>query len=233
MKLAYLKLILPLFIISTFFGMVFQENILFDNFIQDSQDEILSKNSIEIFMSIFSHNLIITFLSLIFGTIFGIVPIIGTLINGLFLGYIISQYPSITPLLKISSYALIEISAILISFSLGTSLGFERIKHYFKKNKKKKGVIILTIGIIGFLMIASNSIISMLTSLSLVIKLILIILGAIFLAPSIIVFFKFENRKEKKEYFNKIGENLIIYSKIVIPLLLIAAIIETIAIIIW
>ena len=117
---------------------MFPENfVFFDELLRELAEKTAGLGPGELIWFIFQNNLISSFIGLLFGVFLGIFPIIGTLINGLLLGYVYSMV-SVTEGLGVIwmliPHGIFELPAVFISLGLGLKLGM----FIFAKNKKKE-----------------------------------------------------------------------------------------------
>jgi stage II sporulation protein M len=90
---------------------------------------------------IFSNNIYVSFISLIFGLLFGIFPIITSISNGFIIGYVIQKAVSIEGIYtiwKLLPHGIFELPAVIISLGMGLRLGSTLI--FRNKNLKKDGM---------------------------------------------------------------------------------------------
>jgi stage II sporulation protein M len=98
-------------------------------------------NFIELFWFIFSNNIKVTFIGLISGIFFGILPLLTSIANGYLLGFVSSLViieENFLSLWRILPHGIFELPAVFISLGLGLKLGmfiFQKKKiKYLKKN---------------------------------------------------------------------------------------------------
>jgi len=75
---------------------------------------------------IFSNNVYVSFLSIVFGILFGIFPLITSLSNGFIIGYVMYKAVSVEGILtlwKLFPHGIFELPAIIISMGIGLRLG--------------------------------------------------------------------------------------------------------------
>ncbi|MAG02694.1 hypothetical protein CMI42_05130 [Candidatus Pacearchaeota archaeon] len=194
-----------LFFLITFIGFLipnlFEENIkeIIRNLLTKTQD----LNTLELIRFITVNNMTSAFFGMALGIVLGVLPLSVIILNGYILGYAINKTVAIEGFLiiwKLLPHGIFEIPAILISVALGLRLGIELmhncINHYTKTSEIK--------------------------------TLFLIILSIIFLPISFIIYlvFTFKNKKLRTSLYKNIAESLRIFILIVVPLLVIAGIIE-------
>ncbi len=88
--------------------------------------------------SIFLNNSLATLASIIFGILFGIVPIFSAVLNGYIIGFVAKKTVAAglgSNLLKVLPYGIFELSAVFISLGIGIKIGFEIFsKRNFSEN---------------------------------------------------------------------------------------------------
>ncbi len=186
---------------------------------------------------IFINNALTSLFSLILGVFLGILPIFTALTNGIILGYVINKTTSAISILEIwrlFPHGIFELPAIFISLGLGLKLGYTTLKNYLKNKKnigmQVLGILSLIIGLLGIttLKIAFSFIINSTKDEilpSLTAGIIYLIIGLSLLLPFLLLFFILD-KKIRKFNFQNIYSALKIFLLVVLPLLIIAAIIE-------
>jgi stage II sporulation protein M len=239
--------IVIIFLFSLILGFL-NANILADK-ITPIIESLISKTenltAIELTAFILINNTITSLASIILGIFLGIFPIITTITNGVVLGFVMERTAQISILewWRLLPHGIFELPAIFISLGLGLKLGMDTLKNFLEHNKKSTiikilGVISLIFGLIGVLIIKlsfslifnplpeSSSIpIQETIPLKYTLSLISFIFGLLFLAPFLLLFF-ISNKELRNSNLKRINESMLIFIKIVIPLLIIAAIIE-------
>lgn len=195
-----LMLLAVFFIIGLFFPLFFKEEII--NFITNLEDQISGMNLLELVLFIFKNNLQASFFVLLFGVILGIFPVFMIISNGYLIGFvlhfaILSEGPMV--IWKLFPHGIFEIPAILISVGMGIKLGFDLLHEYIKKNKEKD-ISILSATFIGIISP---------------------VLLTIFL-----IFVSFKDNRLKMNIKNNFYHSVKVFILIIIPLLIIAAVIE-------
>lgn len=105
-------------------------------FIQDIMEKTKDMSAGELIIFIFLNNLQTSFFVMIFGILFGIFPVILSVINGYFLGFIASlsvENEGFFILWRIFPHGIFELPAVFISLGLGLRLG----SFIFQKKKRK------------------------------------------------------------------------------------------------
>ena len=170
-------------------------------FIEDLIKKTEGMGGGELISYIFFNNLKSSFFGMAFGIVLGIFSVLTSVLNGYLLGFVASKTVSvagISVLWKLIPHGIFELPAILISLGFGLKLGLPFIYRYFKHYFNKE----------NFLALA---------------------LGVLFLFPAIILTLIFDKKLRKKQLYDivfKINNSIKAFVFVVIPLLVIAAIIE-------
>ena len=107
------------------------------NIIKELVEKTANMNPLQLFIFIFKNNLTSIFLGMVFGVVLGIYPLIITIFNGYFGGFVAqraaasSGYPV---LLKLLPHGIFELPAIIIAMAVGARFGM----FIFNKNKKQE-----------------------------------------------------------------------------------------------
>ncbi|MBU0907224.1 MAG: stage II sporulation protein M [Nanoarchaeota archaeon] len=125
----YIFIAVALFILSSIVGAVFQEAFapMINEILKNLIDKTSGLNTPEMIFFILQNNAQSAFLSIFFGMIFGIFPIISTVTNGVVVGYVLvkaTEIAGISSWWRILPHGIFELPAIFISFGLGIKLGF-------------------------------------------------------------------------------------------------------------
>ena len=105
--------------------------------IKELVEKTANMNPLQLFIFIFKNNLTSIFLGMVFGVVLGIYPLIITIFNGYFGGFVAqraaasSGYPV---LLKLLPHGIFELPAIIIAMAVGARFGM----FIFAKKKKKE-----------------------------------------------------------------------------------------------
>lgn len=172
------------------------------DFIKEILEKTKGMSHSELISFIISNNLKSTFFGIIIGAFFGLVPIISALANGYLLGFVSTISVSnggILSLWRILPHGIFELPAVFISLGLGLRLGmflWEPIRFYWGKKK-----------IISFLFI-------------------LIYLPTLLITLVIDKEFRKKIKLKFESFRNNLINSLKVFLLIVIPLLIIAGIIE-------
>ena len=113
---------------------ILEERIL--EFIKELLKKTAEMSQSELTSFIFFNNLQSSFMGMLFGIIFGIFPILTTLVNGYLLGFVAKktvEEGGIFVLWRLFPHGIFELPALFISLGLGLKLG----TFIFKKNKLK------------------------------------------------------------------------------------------------
>jgi len=177
-------------------------------FIQELLEKTQGMSQLELTNFIFLNNLQSSFFGLIFGVLFGIFPLIATVVNGYLLGFIASmsvEGEGFLILLRILPHGIFELPAIFISLALGLKLGINLIvnliKYYFPDISNLMLVLLITLSIL------------------------LLPLSFLFYLVLLIVDLKLRKRIVP-QYKSILWSSIRVFLFIIIPLLIIAAIIE-------
>ncbi|MDO8509028.1 MAG: stage II sporulation protein M [Nanoarchaeota archaeon] len=234
----YILSILILFILSALIGFINAENLQeVGNLLRDIIDKTENLSGLELIVFIFFNNAFSSLIGLVLGIFLGIFPLIITITNGIVLGYVMNRTIAVVgvfQLWRLLPHGIIELTAVFISLGLGLRLGVEINRNYRAINKKNKalktlGTTSLILGLIGIGIIrfAVDSIIaSQSKDISAYLNsLIIIILGILIIIPFVILFF-YTDKKMREFIVINIKSSLKIFVKIIVPMLIIAAIIE-------
>lgn len=124
----YIIITILLFIISGFLGFFYRSELTFLNkVIAEIVIKTQGLNSIEMIFFILQNNLQSSFLAVILGIAFGIIPIINSIFNGTIIGYVLGlayDIGRISEWWRLLPHGIFELPAMFISISLGMKLGF-------------------------------------------------------------------------------------------------------------
>jgi stage II sporulation protein M len=227
-------LVITIFIFSIIIGILNADSLA--NIITPLLHELIDKtenlSTFELISFIFINNSLTSLLGIILGLFFGILPIISTITNGIVLGFVLERTAqfNILELWRLFPHGIFELPAIFISLGLGVKLGHDTLKYFLLRNKKSNSKRILGIFSI-FLAIFGISSLRLITTpnQSPSITLTFLVLGLLLITPYLLLFFIL-NTKIRKYNTAIIKHALKIFFYIIIPLLIIAAIIEGILI---
>ena len=136
----FIYLVIAIFFVFVFIGFFvpvpgyFSEQIL--KFIQELLDKTEGMGQFELIKFIFFNNLQSSFMSIILGVFFGILPVIATVANGYLLGFVsvlVVDGEGVTSLLNLLPHGIFELPAIFISLGLGLKTGM----FISQKNKRE------------------------------------------------------------------------------------------------
>ncbi len=246
---AYVLFIVSLFMLSIIIGVINADNLkdLINPILEDIIDKTENLNTLQLIIYIFINNTITSFIGILLGIFLGIMPLITTISNGIILGYVMErtvQIAGIAEIWRLLPHGIFELPAVFISLGLGIKLGFAPLLNYFNYYKKRNKLLFsLPFFIALFLSILTAS--TTLTSdieknkaLSTIPKNLLtpfLVLSTIifYFAFTFIIFILFTSVKDKKlrkiqvvSLKKNIANSIKLFSLLIIPLLLIAAIIE-------
>lgn len=124
----YIYIIFVLLVLSALIGFFFPVffNDFIKKFIQESINAIKGLGFFQLFIYILKNNMITALLSVIFGIVFGIFPLLTTLFNGYVIGYVASASVKVagySVLFRLLPHGIFEIPAIVIALALGLRLG--------------------------------------------------------------------------------------------------------------
>jgi stage II sporulation protein M len=237
-------LFLCLIIFGYLFPFLFTQEII--NYIQQLIKQTQDLNGFELITFITNNNIWSSFSGLFLGAFFGIIPFSVIVLNGYVLGFVINKTVSVEgifSLWKLFPHGIFEIPAIMISVGLGLKLG----TFLFYEKNKTKGILALFIFLISSLfslmilsliisvfagtsdpVILQNFYENLMKNYSFVFLISLIIISSISLC--LFISLKIFSKKEKQSIMVNFKSNIInsirVFIFIIIPLLIIAGIIE-------
>ena len=165
--------------------------------------EVEGLNTFQLILFILQNNATTAFLMIMLGIFFGIVPFINSLANGIILGYVLKNVwnlSGISEFWRILPHGVFELPAIFLAMGLGLKLGFDFVKE-FVQNYWKKSRLLVVIGILFPVIIFVSFLVD-----------------------------KKAGKKEAKSFAARMKNSIISYLGIILPLLILAAIIEGILI---
>ncbi|MDP3986733.1 MAG: stage II sporulation protein M [Nanoarchaeota archaeon] len=204
---SFIYLVMGLFVFSTLVGIFIPVPSSLEGKILDYISELLSMirgmSHFDLISFIFFNNLKSSFFGVILGIFLGIFSLMSSLINGFVLGFVLSKSIVVEgplTILRLVPHGIFELPALFISLGMGAKLGLwliiEPVRFYWKSNK--------------------------LISLSFI----------LLYLPTMIFTLIFDNKFKKKmnlsfaQFRKNFISSLVVFFLIVVPLLLIAAIIE-------
>lgn len=228
-----------LFLIGFTFPVFFRAEIIL--FIEELIELVDGKGLIETFFFIFFNNLKATFFSIIFGASFGILPFFIAVSNGYLIGFVsreVAMIEGISALWRLFPHGIFELPAVIFSIGIGIKIGVKFIQDLHKKYFKSISFIIL---LVLSMIILPISLLIILSTFFIFIywdyilyylekkKYFFLIISLLF---SPIMFFNLIfNEKLRTSWNENYIEGLRVFLFVVIPLLLLAGIIE--AVFIW
>jgi len=169
--------------------------------IRELTEKVKDLSGIELIFYIFFNNLSASLFGLVFGVFFGVFSIISSVSNGYVLGFVSALSISaegVGSLWKILPHGIFELPAIFISLGLGLSLGFPFVYRYFKYYFNKNNGLA-------------------------------VIFGILFLLPAVIITSWIDKKLRDyqfRDFKYRFNHALSVFFFVVVPLLIIAAIIE-------
>jgi stage II sporulation protein M len=134
----FIFLIILFFFLSAILGFLIPPSEILSDALMNLLKELVEKtqgmNGFELIVFIFFNNLQTSFSGMIFGFLFGILPIVATLINGYIIGFVSSMSVNLkgfSSLLNLVPHGIFELPAVFISLGLGLKFG----SFIFEKNK--------------------------------------------------------------------------------------------------
>jgi len=236
----YIYIAAGIFLFGSIFGFLFSSQLgFFDDLLKELAGKVEGLNTGELIWFIFQNNLKSAFFTLIFGVFIGIFPVINAMTNGVLLGYVFSKASAIdgwTSIWKLFPHGIFELPAVFIAIGLGMAVGFGFINNYFAIYRKKLrmkvfGVLSVVLGFLGLAFLFSpissslgDSVIS-----TIIYNIVMVLIGLAMILPFIVLFF-FSDKKlkviQKKSFFDKFYSSLKVFFYIILPLLIVAAVIE-------
>ncbi len=229
-----IKIIIIIFIFSILIGFLNAENLAeIENLLKSLIEQTSNLKGIELIGFILVNNTFSSFLGMILGIFLGIFPIITTISNGVILGYVLkrtAESVGVIEFWRLFPHGIFELPAVFISLGLGLKLGKDIIKNYLKTNKKNRsmqflGIISIILPIIGIIILRSIIINAPQNTIYLIYSILSFVFSFILILQFLILFFIMD-KKIRKFNIERIYNSLKIFIKIVMPLLIIAAIIE-------
>ncbi len=142
----YLFIIITLFLLATAAGYVsaYLDPSIIDELMgqfEESYGWLAEESPTMIMLFIFKNNTIISFLAMLGGIFFGILPVIFILVNGFFIGVVVfssvQEYGILVVLSALLPHGIIELPMIFISASIGLRLGVLAFQKIFNINEKE------------------------------------------------------------------------------------------------
>lgn len=243
----YFYFIAGIFLIGGIFGFIFNENLGFlDSFLKDIVDKIKDFNMGGTIFFIFQNNLSSAFFGMLLGIFLGIIPLLNAVVNGVIVGYVFAKASALsgwTVLFKILPHGIFELPAIFIALGMGLRMGTGFLENFFARYEKDAlkrflGIISLIVAVLGMIFISTG--LSGLVAPDIENDLTIsyfasIVFGLTLFLPLINLFFR--DRKLRKTqgrvFTERFNQAVKIFVFVVIPLLVIAALIEGILVFIY
>jgi len=229
----HILLVIFLLFLGFFIALIFQPPILIEAvkaFMKSVLIDTSDFNVFEMIIYILNNNLKNSFFAMFFGIIFGVMPIFTALSNGYVLGFVseiavLGQGPLV--LLRLVPHGIFEFPAIILALATGIKLGFCTFIEPLKKFSKGKTVKISILFILPVLILAFFSLVFYFNSNLIIagffIFLLFLYIFAIFLLLFIPTLIFLDLRAA---FLNKLENSLRVFLFVVLPLLILAAIIE-------
>ncbi|MEK6844564.1 MAG: stage II sporulation protein M [Nanoarchaeota archaeon] len=231
-----IKLVITIFVASILTGLLLANYLsaFINPLLKDLIDQTTDLSTLELIMFIFFNNVSTSLIGLALGLFLGIFPIIVAVTNGVILGYVLERTAQISILefWRLLPHGIFELPAVFISLGMGLKLGIDSIKNYnlvHKKNNKMQvlGIISVFLALIGIIMLKSTTAIvsDQNNALSSISTITLSLISLLFILPFILLFFTL-NKKIRAYNLDNIYSALKVFLKLIVPLLVIAAVIE-------
>jgi len=240
----YIYLAMALFFVSAILGFVFSEQLgFFDSIIKDLLDKTQGLNTFEIIIFIFGNNVLSALNAVVLGLFLGIFPLVSIITNGALLGYVFDLVATNAGPLefwRILPHGIFELPAIFIAVGVGTKMGFALVGNYFRHYWKDNRLFIwlpFGIGVVFGILSVYSVFAGLIGDLGLPYEIIyplaflseMIFVFVIFIVFSMI-FNKDLRRVQSKSLAFNVKGSLLVFLNFVVPLLIVAAIIEGILI---
>ncbi|MEK6910996.1 MAG: stage II sporulation protein M [Nanoarchaeota archaeon] len=133
----YIYVSVCLFLVSGVFGFIFADSLSFINeILKNLVDKTEGLGTVELMVFIFLNNLQSAFFGMMLGILFGIVPVINAITNGVVLGFVFEKVYNVSgfsDFWRILPHGIFELPAIFIALGIGMNLGFNVLS---KKGKR-------------------------------------------------------------------------------------------------
>jgi len=224
-------------IIGFSFPQLFEEQVL--KILQNMLVELKGLTTTELIIYIFFNNLKATFFAVVFGIFFGIFPIVAGIVNGYVIGFTMNLAVSQSgPLIlwRLIPHGIFEIPAILMSMGVGFYLGSRFLEKTFNIKSIKKRIsfiglfslIAIPFGALYYYLsldiLKSESVgVAVISSGNFLTLILMAVMNLAAIGVFVYILFIFFRNKELKR---DLADALIFFILVIIPLLLIAGIIE-------
>lgn len=220
------------FLIGFIFPVFFSDKIL--EIIKDLMLKFEGLSSFETIYTIFLNNIQASFVVLVIGLSFGYYTLYAAIQNAYLIGFVgrnVVNLEGLSSLLQLVPHGIFELPAIFISMGLGLYLANSFLEFNFKINSQKKRIMILTIISLlvlpllfyQFSVLPINNSELLLNQIS---DTTLLFLGLFNFIQIIVLFFILISSLKNPEMKKRIIQSLKVFLLIIIPLLILAAIIE-------
>ncbi len=223
-------------------------------YFQNLIEQTKGMNFLQLFFFILQNNLKASFIGMILGIFLGIYPIVVLVVNSFVIGFVsyeVTQISGPYQILKLLPHGIFEIPALIISIAIGIKLGLfflqskEKLKAFFAQLLMAASFLFFSVILIAILLIMFAAISSMPFSLNQEIiqntlntfmqdKLFSLVLNiaviTLFILTIYICSFIF-SENDRKAFLHELENSLKTFIFIVVPLLIIAAIIESLLIV--
>ena len=210
-NLCYIYFIFGLFLLFGLIGFLFP--IFFEEQIIEMVKGLIEKtyglNTYELIAFIFTNNILSSFFAMILGIVFGIFSMFTIILNGYVIGFVGNLAVvegGIFVLWRLLPHGIFEIPAIMISAGLGLKIGFSLVYDFVKKIKTVSKYLV-------FPLIFA-----------------LIVFSIFSFIPILIM--SFVDKDLRNRFFNNFNNSLNVFIFVVVPLLIVAGIIEGLLIIV-
>ncbi len=235
----YVSLAIALFVFSGFVAFSDSSSFSFlDSLLRGLVDKTEGLSTLQLIWFIFHNNSSSAFFALFAGLLFGLVPFSNILVNGAILGYVISKASAVSSLsdilFRLVPHGIFELPAIFIAVGLGMKLGLGFFSTYFdfySKNKKMKQLFsfVISLVLISFTLffVSAQNLIFNTAGSSIFFLLSFSVLAVSCFWFLFLLFGDFRLRKGQLETLRyRLTNSFYVFVTIVLPLLIIAAIIE-------
>ena len=228
--LNYIYVIIILFFASAIYAFLLPEQFtFFDEILLGLSKKIEGLDLFGLTWFILKNNITSAFIAMVFGVFFGVMPVINSLTNGSLLGYVYflaSSAGGFGVIRFLLPHGIFELPAVFISLGLGARWGTVSLTSYFamhKKNKRMRSLGTASIFLLLFGAIALSNLIAAIKEANLnpIMILLLSLITLLLFLPYLTLFF-LKNKVSRKLFIG----SMTVFFTIVLPLLIIAAIIE-------
>ena len=234
----YIYFAIIIFAFSAYLGYAFPLLLkdIINKIIENIINETENMNILQLGAFIIKNNITTSLTSIIFGVFFGIFSVGLAFINGYLIGFVIEKSVSASGfgvIISLLPHGIFELPAFLISLALGLKLGL----FPFSAKEKLRSISAFILSFFIFIIFSSlmtliflSKNISSLNDSSLTETPLLSVLLLIFFIASICIGTFVLSKNDKKEFLYRVKNSLKVFVFVVIPLLIIAGVIETLLI---